>query len=197
MPCHSKHKSHSKRLPWNLSNFKPATNLDQDVAEDLQNTTGVKKKSPSSIILSLLFLFFVLTTPRLLRLPRQALKRIHILPLTLDTTIIKQVALSHERLLDEEFADGADNELSPTTMASSYGALPIRSSHWVCSTSSSHSSWFMDGPSVNARPCVVCPTFLDRRRSRHLVDLRANLKRLCISPSGATSSTYHPSLHVA
>ncbi|KAH0836380.1 MAGE-domain-containing protein [Lanmaoa asiatica] len=123
---------------------------DQDPAEDLQNATGVKKKATATG------------------------SKTYILRSTLDTTIIEQAALSDERLLEEELAEGPDSDDDDDDMPRNYGSIIAWST--------------ADQLAALGVLHVILALILANGRVISELDLRANLKRLHIPPSGIIPS---------
>ncbi|KAN0078491.1 MAGE family domain containing protein [Tylopilus felleus] len=134
---------------------------DQDPAEDLQNATGVKKKATS------------------------AGSKTYILRSTLDTTIIEQAGLSDERLLEEELAEGPDNDDDDDDIPHNYGSIIAWST--------------TDQLAAMGLLHVILALILVTGRSISELDLRANLKRLRITNNGTIPSnaqSTHRSMHI-
>ncbi|KAG8215919.1 MAGE-domain-containing protein [Butyriboletus roseoflavus] len=98
----------------------------------------------------------------------------YILRSILDTTIIEQAALSHERLLEEELADGPDNDDDDDDIPHNYGSVIAWST--------------ADQLAALGLLHVILALILVNGRAISELDLRANLKRLRISPSGTIPS---------
>ncbi|KIJ67308.1 hypothetical protein HYDPIDRAFT_25776 [Hydnomerulius pinastri MD-312] len=120
---------------------------EQDPAgDDIQNATGVKKKAAA------------------------AGSKTYILRSTLDIAIIEQAALTDERLLEEQIAEGPDHDDDDDDTTRNYGS--------VISWSSA------DQLGALGLLYVILALILVNGRSITELDLRANLKRLRIPSSG-------------
>ncbi|KAF9233264.1 MAGE-domain-containing protein [Melanogaster broomeanus] len=137
---------------------------DPAVGDDLQTATGVKKKG-----ICLVWLPIGLSNLYLSCIAAAAGSKTYILRSVLDISVIEQAALTDERLLEEQLAEGPDDE-DDEDMARNYGS--------VISWSSS------DQLAALGVLHVILALILVNGRSISELDLRANLKRLRIPSTG-------------